>query len=70
MSKMVDENWYSVNESLPDIGKRVRVICVKELVYIGNSNGKTAEWRDDGKGEHGIYSWSPRLNNKANRLIS
>lgn len=58
----MDEQWYSVKEKLPDIGQRVRVLVVKEMVYKGNVSEKGCDWMYDAEGEHGIYSWCAKLN--------
>ena len=55
------EEWIDVKEQLPEIGQRVRALVVKELVYSGNSEDSGSLWTYDGDGEHGIYSWCPRL---------
>lgn len=44
-------------EELPKVGQRVRVICVKEMVYMGNDNNSGSDWLDDGKGLHAIMFW-------------
>ena len=60
----MNEDWIDVKVKLPEIGQRVRVLVVKELIYKGG-----LEWTYDSKGEHGIYSWSEKIRgeNETNR---
>ena len=58
------EEWYNVNEKLPAVGQRVRVLVVKEMVYKGNLKDNESDWLYDQYGEHGIYSWNPKLSGK------
>lgn len=57
----MEEQWHNVKEKLPEVGQRVRVLVVKEMVYKGNLKDNSADWMYDGQGEHGVYSWSHRL---------
>lgn len=68
----MNEEWIDVNDQLPLIGQRVRALVVKELIYEGNCDGKNSTWKYDGKGEHGIYSWSSavRSNHKEKTISS
>ena len=49
--------WVDVKEKLPEIGQRVRVLVVKEMIYKGNVSDGSAEWLYDGTGEHRAYAW-------------
>lgn len=60
----MNEDWYDVKEKLPKIGERVRALVVKELIYAGFFEDEGHKWTYDNEGEHGIYSWSSRLNTK------
>lgn len=52
-------------QELPKIGQRVRVICVKEMIFNGRGNGYIGqppydndyEWLDNGKGQRSIIAW-------------
>ena len=55
------EEWYNVEEKLPEIGQRVRVLVVKEMVYKGQLDDNSAQFMYDQEGEHGIYAWSSRV---------
>lgn len=44
-------------QRLPKIGERVRVICIKEMIFVGNLNEDGGEWLDDGHGKRGIMFW-------------
>ncbi len=51
-------------EQLPKPGQRVRVICIKEMIFNGDGKGglgqpkdNDSEWLDDGQGERGIMFW-------------
>lgn len=55
------EEWYNVQEKLPEIGQRVRVLVVKEMVYKGQLDDNSAQFIYDQEGEHGIYAWSSRM---------
>lgn len=44
-------------DELPKIGQRVRVICSKEMIYQGNDDEETGEWKDDGEGHRFILCW-------------
>jgi len=57
----MDEQWVDVKEQLPEKGQRVRTLVVKEMVYMGKMKDNSSEWLYDGKGEHGVYSWCPRI---------
>ncbi len=51
------ENLRSPNEQLPKIGQRVRVVCMKEMTYMGNSQDMSSEWMDDGQGHRAVMFW-------------
>jgi hypothetical protein len=51
------ENLKIPCRELPKPGERVRVICVKEMVYTGNSDDNGSDWRYDGHGYHAILFW-------------
>ncbi len=51
------ENPKSPTKDLPEVGQRVRVICVKEMIYMGNSHNKESDWEYDGQGVHGMLFW-------------
>jgi len=58
---MRNEEWFDVKQALPEIGQRVRVLVVKEMIYEGIADDGGYVWRYDQEGEHGIYSWNPCL---------
>jgi len=60
----MEEQWIDVRDKLPEIGQRVRVLVVKEMIYKGDLKDNQANWLYDGEGEHGIYSWTYKLKNE------
>ncbi len=52
------ENPKKPRHELPKIGQRVRVLCVKELIYKGDSHDDSSAWLDDGNGVRGIMFWN------------
>lgn len=44
-------------ERLPEKGQRVRVICIKEMIFEGDSDGKSSLWKDDGEGSRCVMLW-------------
>lgn len=61
------EEWIDALEKLPEIDQRVRVLVVKEMTYLGQCNDGAPLWKYDQQGEHGIYSWCPRLKDEVAR---
>ena len=51
------ENPKRPRHELPKTGQRVRVLCVKELIYRGDSHDDSSAWLDDGEGVRGIMFW-------------
>lgn len=51
------ENPKRPRHELPRIGQRVRVLCVKEMVYKGDLHDDSSDWLDDGEGFRGIMLW-------------
>ena len=45
------------SKELPEKGKRVNVICKKEMIYTGNSDSIGSDWIDDGNGDRSILFW-------------
>lgn len=48
---------YTCQEKLPEIGERVKVVCVKEMIYKGSEENSSALWEDDGEGERFVIMW-------------
>ncbi len=56
---LMGNNLKMPSKELPKVGERVRVICVKEMVYMGNSHDESSDWRDDGYGDRAVMFWEP-----------
>lgn len=54
---MNNQEWFSPKEKLPEIGQRVNVLLIKELIYMGNEDQEESDWKYDGEGFHGIVQW-------------
>lgn len=46
------------NEKIPNIGERVVVLVIKEMIYMGNDHDSGSDWLDDGKGRRTLLCWT------------
>ena len=54
---MNKEQWFFLQEKLPEIGQRVVTLTQKEMVFMGDVHDNSSEWLDDGEGERGVIMW-------------
>ena len=48
---MISKNEFHLpSRKLPEIGKRVKCLIIKEMIYKGNMQENSSEWVYDGKG--------------------
>lgn len=54
--------WKDPNKQLPKKGQRVFCLLIKELIFEGNEDSESSEWKYDGQGVHVVLKWGE--NNK------
>lgn len=59
-----DHEWIKILEKLPEEGQRVRALVIKEMIYMGDQQGDSSAWMDDGYGDRGIIAWERIVNDR------